>query len=182
MKPVLLFLLGLASLCSAQDPQPKPLNATAAVLRAFDSHDIVMFGEAHGCKQEYEWLDELVGTPEFADRMDDIVVEFGNSLYQELVDGYVAGDDVTSPFTVAPMRLTSGRFRWKTQLMYLLGCAYYMEWWRTSEKLRPVPSASFPFTGSMPPRVRMPPRSGAVAIGLGDASPCRHLKAEASSH
>ncbi len=105
MKPVLfLFLLGLASLCSAQDPQPKPLNATAAVLRAFDSHDIVMFGEAHGCKQEYEWLDELVGTPEFADRMDDIVVEFGNSLYQELVDGYVAGDDVPSPFTVAPMR------------------------------------------------------------------------------
>jgi uncharacterized protein (TIGR03435 family) len=29
---------------------------------------------------------------------------------------------------------TVGRFRWKTQLMYLLGYAYRMEWWRISEK------------------------------------------------
>jgi uncharacterized protein (TIGR03435 family) len=29
---------------------------------------------------------------------------------------------------------TIGRFRWKTQLMYLLGYAYHMEWWRISEK------------------------------------------------
>ena len=31
-------------------------------------------------------------------------------------------------------RRTIGRFRWKTQLMYLLGYAYHMEWWRISEK------------------------------------------------
>jgi len=31
-------------------------------------------------------------------------------------------------------RRTVGRFRWKTQLMYLLGYAYHMEWWRISEK------------------------------------------------
>jgi len=53
-----------------------------------------MFGEAHGCKQEYEWLRDLVRTPEFADRVDDIVVEFGNSLYQQSVDRYIAGEDV----------------------------------------------------------------------------------------
>jgi len=95
MKPVLRFLpLGFAFLCGGQNQQPQPRNATAAVLRAFDDHNVVMFGEAHGCKQEYEWLRELVGTPEFADRVDDIVVEFGNSLYQELVDRYVAGGDV----------------------------------------------------------------------------------------
>jgi hypothetical protein len=63
-------------------------------LRAFDTHEIVMFGEAHGCKQEYEWLKDLVGTPEFADRVDDIVVEGGNSLYQQSVDRYIAGEDV----------------------------------------------------------------------------------------
>jgi uncharacterized protein (TIGR03435 family) len=59
-----------------------------------------------------------------------------------------------SPLTAAPMRFevasvkfpadqsmletrprrTVGRFRWKTQLMYLLGYAYHMEWWRISEK------------------------------------------------
>jgi uncharacterized protein (TIGR03435 family) len=31
-------------------------------------------------------------------------------------------------------RRTVGRFRWKTQLLYLLGYAYHMEWWRISEK------------------------------------------------
>jgi len=36
-------------------------------------------------------------------------------------------------------RRTVGRFRWKTQLMYLLGYAYHMEWWRISEKSAPGP-------------------------------------------
>jgi len=54
----------------------------------------VMIGETHSNKQEYEWLRSLVGTPEFADRVDDIVMEFGNSLYQKSVDRYIAGDDV----------------------------------------------------------------------------------------
>jgi hypothetical protein len=74
--------------------QPQPQDATGAMLQAFDSHDIVMLGENHGVKQEYEWLDKLVATPAFDDRVDDIVVEFGNSLYQESVDRYIAGEDV----------------------------------------------------------------------------------------
>lgn len=76
------------------DGQPKPQDATPAILQAFNTHDIVMLGENHGVKQEYEWLDKLVATPAFDDRVDDIVVEFGNSLYQKTVDRYVAGEDV----------------------------------------------------------------------------------------
>lgn len=59
-------LLVLGSLCLAQRDL-KPENATAAVLHAFDTHDLVIFGEIHGNKQEYEWLCSLVRTPEFAD-------------------------------------------------------------------------------------------------------------------
>jgi len=95
MKPLrCLLLLGLMALCRAQDQQLKPQNATTAVLHAFDNHNIVMFGEYHACKQEHEWLRALISTPEFADRVDDIVVEFGNSLYQKSVDRYIAGDDI----------------------------------------------------------------------------------------
>jgi hypothetical protein len=95
MKGLLLLLFtGLTTLCLAQDQQPKPQPATAALLRAFDTHNIVLFGEIHGCKQEHEWLRELVGTPEFADRVDDIVVEFGNSLYQRSVDRYISGENI----------------------------------------------------------------------------------------
>ncbi len=74
--------------------EPKLEKANAAVVAAFETHDIVMFGEFHGNKQEYAWLRSLVATPEFADRVDDIVVEFGNSLYQKSVDRYVSGEDV----------------------------------------------------------------------------------------
>jgi hypothetical protein len=41
-----------------------------------------MLGGIRGNKQEYEWLGSLVATPEFANRVADIVVEFGNWLYQ----------------------------------------------------------------------------------------------------
>ena len=66
--------IALSSVCNAQ-PNPKPENATSAVVHAFETHNIVMFGEIHGNKQEYEWLRSLVANPEFADRVDDIVVE-----------------------------------------------------------------------------------------------------------
>ena len=83
----------LSSICRAQS-NPKPENATAAVVGAFETHDIIMFGEIHGNKQEYEWLRSLVATREFAARVDDIVVETDNSLYQKSVDRYVSGEDV----------------------------------------------------------------------------------------
>lgn len=85
--------LAFSSVCSAQS-NPKVENATVAVVRAFETHDIVMLGEIHGNKQEYEWLRALIANPEFADRVDDIVVETGNSLYQKSVDRYVSGEDV----------------------------------------------------------------------------------------
>ena len=53
-----------------------------------------MLGEIHNNKQEYEWLRSLVSNPEFADRVDDVVMELGNSLYQKSVDRYIAGEAV----------------------------------------------------------------------------------------
>src|ERR1700760_4069176 len=88
------IVLLVAVLSSGAEIQPKVEGATAAVLKAFDSHDIVMLGEIHGNEQEYEWLRTLIETTEFADRVDDIVMEFGNALYQQAVDRYVGGEDV----------------------------------------------------------------------------------------
>ena len=70
------FLFALASLCPAQ-ANPSPKNASAVVLQAFETHDIVMLGEIHWNKQEYEWLQSLIANPEFADRVDDVVMEVG---------------------------------------------------------------------------------------------------------
>lgn len=87
------LLFALASLGPAQ-AKPRPKNPSAAVLQAFKTHDIVMLGEIHWNKQEYEWLQSLVADDGFADQVDDIVMEFGNSLYQKSVDRYVAGEAV----------------------------------------------------------------------------------------
>lgn len=88
------FLLAMVLLSCAHKEDPTPKNASAIVLQAFDTHDIVMLGEVHWNKQEYDWLRLLVSNPEFADRVDDIVMEFGNSLYQKSVDQYIAGEAV----------------------------------------------------------------------------------------
>jgi hypothetical protein len=91
----LVVLIVLQQIAMAQNvAEPKPEDATRAMIRLFDYHDIVMFGEIHSSKQEYEWLCKLVKTPGFADHVDDIVVEFGNALYQKDVDRYLAGNDV----------------------------------------------------------------------------------------
>jgi len=94
---------GVAALGSAQS-EPTVTNATTAVLAAFRSHDVVMLGEMHGNKQEYDWLRDLVANPEFADTVDDIVVEFGNSFYQQTVDRYVSGENV-------PLKEVQGAWR-----------------------------------------------------------------------
>ncbi len=67
-----------------------------------------MLGEVHNNKQEYEWLDSLVSNPEFADRVDDIVMELGNSLYQKSVDRYIAGETVSIEQVQRAWRSTLG--------------------------------------------------------------------------
>jgi hypothetical protein len=94
--------LRLASFAAMQQPAstlapsmpPRVRDATAAMVDAINTHTIVMFGEIHANKQEYAWLCSLVRDPAFHARVDDIVVEFGNSLYQKSVDRWIAGEDV----------------------------------------------------------------------------------------
>jgi len=48
----------------------------------------------HECRQQYDVLRQLVAAPGFAERVNDIVVEFGNARYQNVVDRYIAGENV----------------------------------------------------------------------------------------
>jgi hypothetical protein len=82
-----LWLFLLCSLAQAQDP-------IKGILKLFETYRIVMFGEIHACRQEYDLLQKLVSAPEFADRVNDIVMEFGNGRYQDVVDRYISGENV----------------------------------------------------------------------------------------
>ena len=82
---------------SGQQPAPKPavpVDPIPAILDAFRSHEIVALGDAHGTAQAQAFLKALVRDPRFAATVNDIVVEFGNARYQDLVDRFVTGADV----------------------------------------------------------------------------------------
>ena len=69
-----------------------PVNA---VLDAFERYDIVALDEGeHNNVPGHEFRLALLQDPRFPDLVDDIVVESGNSLYQELMDRFITGEEV----------------------------------------------------------------------------------------
>ena len=72
----------------------KPEDATSAVLAAFDQYEVVGMGAAHGNKDLDDFILHLIRDPAFPDKVNDVAVECGNSLYQGILDRYIAGDEV----------------------------------------------------------------------------------------
>ncbi|MEW5975067.1 MAG: hypothetical protein AB1898_04570 [Acidobacteriota bacterium] len=69
----------------------QPVDAIGGILSAFEEHSIVAVGEGHRLEQDKTFLLSLIARPGFAAKVDDIVVEFGNSLHQPTLDRYMAG-------------------------------------------------------------------------------------------
>lgn len=77
--------------------EPIPEPAVPAILAAFDKYEVVAMPEAHGTKDLDDFIFLLIRSPEFPEKVNDIAVECGNSLYQSVLDRYITGEDV--PFT-----------------------------------------------------------------------------------
>jgi outer membrane protein OmpA-like peptidoglycan-associated protein len=77
---------------TGNEPSPKP--AYEYVVRAFDRYPLVALSEWHGARETMYFVKKLIRTDAFAGRVNDIVVEFGNARYQQLMDRYIAGEDV----------------------------------------------------------------------------------------
>jgi hypothetical protein len=80
---------------TSQEPSPKP--AIPTILATFDSYEVVGMPAAHGMKDVDDFVLALIRDPAFPLKANDIAVECGNSLYQLVLDRYIAGEDV--PFT-----------------------------------------------------------------------------------
>ena len=98
------FLFVLISAVSA-DTNKKPVfgspeacsgwtAVTNCVLAAFDTADVVALHDRHRQKGDSDLRIALVRDPMFPKKVRDIVVEFGNSRYQAILDRYIAGEDV----------------------------------------------------------------------------------------
>ena len=65
------------------------------MLDAFDRYEVVAMPAGHGEKDLDDFILHLIRNPVLADKVNDIVVECGNSLYQPTLDRYIAGEDVS---------------------------------------------------------------------------------------
>jgi hypothetical protein len=112
---------------------PKPENAENAILAAFDKYEVVAMDSAHGNKDLDDFILDLIRNPDFPSRVNDIAVECGNSLYQPVLDRYVAGEDV-------PLSEVQATWRNTTQPMCGLS-SFYEEFFplvrRINQKLPP---------------------------------------------
>ena len=94
---LLLMTLGAGGAAAGQvRPRPAtPFEPIAAIFVAFERHEIVAIGDPHGNEQAHEFWLSLIRDPRFAAAFDDIAVEWGNALYQDLIDRFINGDDVS---------------------------------------------------------------------------------------
>lgn len=83
------LLLALSSL-----PAQEVETVVATVLDEFASHRVVAIGENHGHRELHDLVVALLEHPDAVGVIDDIAVEWGNSLYQGVTDRYVRGESV----------------------------------------------------------------------------------------
>jgi hypothetical protein len=83
---------------TAQSTRPRPAtpqDAITAILDAFRSFRVVSFPGGHTDPNDSQaLLRALVADPRFGATVNDIVVEFGSSRYQDVMDRYIRGEDV----------------------------------------------------------------------------------------
>jgi hypothetical protein len=94
---MMLLLAGTSVLVGAQAARPPavPLDAKTAIFEAFGDHPVVGIGDAHGNRQGTAFQLSLIRDPRFPGLVNDILVEFGNSRHQDVLDRYIRGEEIS---------------------------------------------------------------------------------------
>ena len=82
---------------NAQTASVGPVTVEPAldgVFRAFQSHPVVALGDPHGLAEQMDFYAAVVRDPRFAREVRNLVVEFGASSQQSVIDRYLAGETV----------------------------------------------------------------------------------------
>jgi predicted alpha/beta superfamily hydrolase len=78
-----------------REPESPPVDPIQGIIDLFDQFPIVALGEgSHLNLQGAAFRLSLIKDPRFSEKVDDIVVEFGTGAYQDVMDRYIAGDEV----------------------------------------------------------------------------------------
>ena len=98
---------------------PPPHEGVSAILAAFSEHEFVALGESHGSVAEHALIGRLIERREFASKVGAIVVEFGNTRFQGVIDAYVSGKASNRRRVVEALGETTQREGVWTQPVYI---------------------------------------------------------------
>ncbi len=73
------------------------------MLDAFGTYRLVGLGESHQLQEHHDLLQTLLADPRLPEVVDDIVVEFGNARYQDLIDRFILGDEPVNDADLRPV-------------------------------------------------------------------------------
>ena len=93
----LLLLPAIAGMVQSPSAAPQGIphvDAVTGILRILDSVPIVAIGDMHSVAEEGAIYQRLVRHPQFPEKVDDLILELGNELYQGVADRYVSGQAV----------------------------------------------------------------------------------------
>lgn len=91
----LAVFLCLAILHCSCASEPQKTDPSTIILEAFEDYRVVALGENHGHVELHDWILEFLRSADAQAAIDDIVVEWGNARYQDLIDRYMEGEDVS---------------------------------------------------------------------------------------
>lgn len=74
--------------------QAVPREPAVAIKEAFETYPLVAIGDNHGTVQVHDLWVSLIRDARLAGVFNDIIVEFGNARYQELMDRFINGETV----------------------------------------------------------------------------------------
>lgn len=108
VRNVMVAAATLATAIQAQAPRPVPaenqgalrpavpVEPIAAIVEAFRTHSVVALGnvEFRGNEQSHAFQVALIRDPRFTAVATDVLVEFGNARYQDVIDRFVHGEEV----------------------------------------------------------------------------------------
>ena len=92
---LLLLTVGSRSPSSKSLSDPIPSHGIEALIQAFEKSPLVALGESHQLQEIHDFITVLIRHPAFPDEANDIVVEWGNALYQDILDRYISGEKVS---------------------------------------------------------------------------------------
>ena len=105
-----------SSAASGVNGQPRVRDATDVIAEALRSHRLVLISEHHWSVPVHEQLRRIISDSRVTALIDDIVVEFGNPLYQTIVDRYIAGENVPTDSVRLAWRNTTQLLAWDSPL------------------------------------------------------------------